>query len=260
MADRVKYFLLGLLFLVVAGVIAYDRWNSRDGLPEDGTAEYEMAADKNNASTIFIGPGLDENGATKERPHEEPPSVDEELELVDAPPFRGDGLGLGKRNGDHVIKEEPQPQPRPQPTPAARTHVVRSGEALEKIARLYYEPGEVYKGIQLIVKANSIANPNRISKGDKLVIPAMSSGARPTVDIVRTPNRKATASKPATKKKSGGIPSVYVVRASDGDLYKILRRFYGRSGEGARIVRVMEANNLVSVNVKAGTRIKMPNR
>ena len=27
MADRVNYFLLGLLFLIVAGVIAYDRWN-----------------------------------------------------------------------------------------------------------------------------------------------------------------------------------------------------------------------------------------
>ena len=31
MVDRIKYFLLGLLFLIVAGVIAYDRWNTDEG-------------------------------------------------------------------------------------------------------------------------------------------------------------------------------------------------------------------------------------
>ena len=38
MADRVKYFLLGLLFLVVAGVIAYDKWNAPGAVPETADA------------------------------------------------------------------------------------------------------------------------------------------------------------------------------------------------------------------------------
>ncbi|MGH7163259.1 MAG: hypothetical protein ACREID_07230, partial [Planctomycetota bacterium] len=50
MADRVKYFLLGLLFLVVAGVIAYDRWNSAD---ETAVA---AAARPEDRVAIRIGP------------------------------------------------------------------------------------------------------------------------------------------------------------------------------------------------------------
>jgi hypothetical protein len=60
--------------------------------------------------------------------------------------------------------------------------------------------------------------------------------------------------------ESCGTPSTYVVKSSDGDLYKICRKFYGSSGEGARVPRIMAANNLFSVNVKAGTRLKLPPR
>ena len=47
MVDRVKYFLLGLLFLIVAGVIAYDRWN---------TDEYQEPAQDETVSVRFTEP------------------------------------------------------------------------------------------------------------------------------------------------------------------------------------------------------------
>ena len=257
MADRVKYFLLGLLFLVVAGVIAYDRWNSHEGLPEGDIASGEQAANKNNMSTIFIGRDIDEENAPEKE------SVLPEPELDDAPPFEGGDLDLGPPN--RTVKEKPYIPVRPEPKPSSkRVHVVKGGEALEKISRIYYESGDVYKGIQLIVKANSLANPNHISEGQSLIIPAMASSApRRKVEVLRTPNTKRTepgSTKPTPKKKATGVPSVYVVKKSDGDLYKICRRFYGRTGEGARIPRIMAANNLWSVNVKPGTKLKLPKR
>ena len=50
------------------------------------------------------------------------------------------------------------------------------------------------------------------------------------------------------------------MKAGDKDLYKICRKFYGRSGEGARVVQIMNMNNLVSARVKAGTKLKLPRK
>ena len=47
MVDRVKYFLLGLLFLIVAGVITYDRWN---------TDEYQEPPQDETVSVRFTDP------------------------------------------------------------------------------------------------------------------------------------------------------------------------------------------------------------
>jgi LysM repeat protein len=138
---------------------------------------------------------------------------------------------------------------------------VKSGEALEKISRRYY-PDEVYKGIQLIVKANGLRNANVISEGQKLVIPAMSTRGtrRPTVVNGNrgTGTNTRSGARTASRTPSSGVPSTYVVKSSDGDLYKICRRFYGRTGEGARVARIMEMNGLWTVNLKAGAKLKLP--
>ena len=49
------------------------------------------------------------------------------------------------------------------------------------------------------------------------------------------------------------VPNTYTVKKSDGDLYAICRRFFGRRGEGARVARIMQRNKLWSANVKPGT-------
>ncbi len=47
MADRVKYFLLGLLFLVVVSAISYDVWTGRDLEPAGGE----------NTASLSVRPG-----------------------------------------------------------------------------------------------------------------------------------------------------------------------------------------------------------
>ncbi|MDH3590742.1 MAG: hypothetical protein OER88_02620, partial [Planctomycetota bacterium] len=52
MADRVKYFVLGVLFLVVAGVIAFDRWNS----PQDSTPVADRGDEDDGSFKLVVGP------------------------------------------------------------------------------------------------------------------------------------------------------------------------------------------------------------
>jgi len=237
MADRVKYFLLGLLFLVVAGVIAFDRWNSRESL---GPGPESARADEDEGKLWF---------SPAER--EEEPRVEEER--VAERPERGRSMRIDPNPEPEPPRPEPTPPPRPAPEPEPaddRIHVVESGDTLGEIAARYY-PGRVQEGIRLIAKANGISNPNHISIDDKLVIPASASSAGARKPIVER--------KPATERKRG-IPSSYTVKSGDGNLYQILRKFYGRAGEGARVVKVMEMNDLISTRVPAGTVLKLPKK
>ena len=48
------------------------------------------------------------------------------------------------------------------------------------------------------------------------------------------------------------------VKSGDGNLYAICRRFYGASGQGARVARVMALNKMWSAEVKAGKVLRLP--
>ena len=251
MSDRVKYFLLGLLFLVVAGVIAFDRLNNTNPAPNST----EVARENANAGETWIKPPLKE-------PKDDPkPNFGERFGKRD--PAKNDSTGPGliidpnagrgaqaKKNDTPAIippvnrTPDPKPEPKPEPVGASKTHVVRSGETLESISKRHY-PGQVYRGIKLISSANNIRNPNHISINQRLIIPAMDSRGTRQPTVARQPN-------------TGGIPSTYTVRSSDADLYAICRRFYGRAGEGKRTREIMKLNGLVSVYVEAGTKLKLP--
>jgi LysM repeat protein len=238
MTDRVKYFLLGLLFLVVAGVIAFDRWNSREALMGSSEDARRAARDDGNSGDTIVNPPIDDK--TNSRLTIDPaPEPDPNL-----PPFP---------SPDPRPAPDPEPAPGPAPGPgplakpaASKTHVVKSGESLEAISRLYY-PGKVHAGIKLIATANKIENVNRIRERQRLVIPAMNARG------VRKPQVQ-------TANKNTRVPSTYTVLASDGDLYSICRRYYGGKGEGRRIKEIMGLNNLWSANVRAGTVLKLPPR
>lgn len=241
MTDRVKYFVLGLLFLVVAGVIAFDRWSSRDAILGSSDENSQSARDDANSGEIWVRPPAD-------------PSKRSPLIIEPGP----DDPELPIRNKKKP-KVFPQPNPAPGPIPgpnpvvrptpsptSAKMHVVKSGETLEAISRQYY-PGKVYAGVKLIASANKIENLNRIKERQKLIIPAMNTQG----------NRKPIA---PVVDRSTTVPSTYTVKASDGDLYSICRRYYGRKGEGRRIKEIMALNNLWSANVSAGTTLKLPPR
>ncbi|MHC4341570.1 MAG: LysM peptidoglycan-binding domain-containing protein [Planctomycetota bacterium] len=228
MVDRFKYFLLGLLFLVVAGVIAYDRWNSVD----------EVAVGEESRVDVTSGGAL--------------PLITElaepEIELPAVPPVERTIPFEELRPEPVPAATPPRPQPpikrRPDPIPQARVvHVVQSGENLEAIALRYYN---TRRGIAWIQEANSLRDRNRIFVNQKLVIPARKES------VVRRSTSRAAASKK--------IPSTYEVKSGDGNLYAICRRFYGASGEGARVARIMELNGLYSADVTPGTKLTLPPR
>jgi len=240
MADRVKYFLLGVLFLVVAGVIAYDRWNSPGEPPPQDVAVHD-GSDTGDDFEMDVRPDLKVDPGTKTAQetlpaHVGPAEAHPEAQrqpLPDTPPAR----------------EEPTAAPRPDPKPAPvavpdKTHVIRKGETLEAIAIKYYGTRD---GIRWIVDANHLGNANRIFANQKLIIPAM-----------KEITKEKGSGDAAPEKSSGKVPSRYRVKEGDGNLYAICRRIYGQEGQGARVSRVMELNHLWSADVKAGTLLILP--
>jgi len=229
MADRVKYFLLGLLFLVVAGVIAYDRWNSVDA-PEvpKGDASAHM--------TIAVEPPVT-------TPSPPPPRVDPEPAV---PPPLSAADRSAKRDAE-VRDELPPPSlPAVKAVPQPVYHIVADDENLEAIAMRYYKTA---KGIDWIVDANGLRDANFIRAKQKLLIPPSPEGAAPK------PPDEAARTKPDAKP---ALPATYRVRSGESDLYAICRKLYGADGLGARVARVMEANQLYSASVAAGTLLRLP--
>jgi len=233
MADRVKYFLLGLLFLVVAGVIAYDRWNAAP--PE--------VADRSDDSgwEVFVGTQTPSPPAKELSVPSTPAKSAKPATTKPTPPAVRP-----------VRRQPPVPKPLPKPVveirpPARKVHIIKAGETLESIALHYYK---TRKGIQWIVDANSLKDPNRVYENQKLVIPARK---------VNPPKPQAPP-RPATSPSKLPADGRYTVKSSDGDLYAICRRFYGAKGEGARVARIMELNHLWSAEVKSGTVLILPQK
>jgi nucleoid-associated protein YgaU len=101
--------------------------------------------------------------------------------------------------------------PATQPTDSAqRTHIVQPGEMLSTIAAATYGSSRKWK---LIAAANPSINPNRLSPGTKLIIPALSAASEATA---------VTA--------SATIDSLtqYEVQPSDS-LYRISMKLYGKA-------------------------------
>ena len=143
MADRVKYFLLGVLFLVVAGVIAYDKWNSAGASKEVAD---RSAGDTGDNWDVSVPP--QQEPLKVEPGKEEAPLTPEEQKRLDLPPQPDPSA---KGTGGDVPKEAaktPQPaEPKPvAPAPAPKTHVIKKGETLEAIAIEYYGRGRASSG------------------------------------------------------------------------------------------------------------------
>jgi LysM repeat protein len=244
MADRVKYFLLGVLFLVVAGVIAYDRWNSA-GEPRDIA---DRGGDTDTVGDIVMapvkGPERREDGAQLNVDPNATPIDPANVNPAPAPGPKEPAVQ------PEPVRVEPKPAPPKEEPKAApdKTHVVRKGDTLEAIAIKYYGSRD---GIERIVTANKLGNRNRIFANQKLIIPAKKEIAKEG----GSGGTKAAAAKPAA---SGKNSSRYTVKDTDGDLYAICRRIYGANGLSARVHEVMKLNHLYSRDVKTGTILILP--
>lgn len=116
-------------------------------------------------------------------------------------------------------------------------YVVQPNDSLWSIAENKYNDG--YKWTE-IAKANSIANPGTIFKGDKLVIPAISTSAtNQTTTTLKLPLNDTT----------------YVIQRGD-DLWGIAVREYG---DGYQWVKIAQANNLSNPNlIHVDNTLKIP--
>jgi LysM repeat protein len=237
MADRVKYFVLGLLFLVVAGVIAYDNWNSK-GTPD------QVVANGSDADRVDLVVGGEKESTAGENRGGLSIAPEPEPEPEPAPKPEPKPKPVPEPEPKPAPKPEPKPAPKPGPEMRDRTHVVQSGESLERIAIKYYG---TRRGIDWIVERNGLANPNRIFAKQKLIIPARKE--------LNAPVKKKTTHK--ADKPAGEIPSRYTVKSGE-DLYSICRRFYGSKGLAARVDRVMDLNQLWKAEVKPGAILILP--
>jgi LysM repeat protein len=237
MADRVKYFVLGLLFLVVAGVIAYDNWNSK-GTPD------QVVASGGDSDRVEVTVGGEEDNAREANRGGLSITPEPEPEPEPAPKPDPEPAPKPTPKPEPAPKPDPEPAPKPAPEMRDRTHIVQSGESLERIAIKYYG---TRRGIGWIVERNGLANPNRIYAKQKLIIPARKE--------LNAPAAKKTARK--VSKPSGEIPSRYTVKSGE-DLYAICRRFYGPKGLAARVDRVMDLNQLWKAEVKPGAVLILP--
>lgn len=220
MVDRVKYFLLGLLFLVVAGVIAYDRWNTPVGADENRT---------NGArADVHAAPAPELDPPPLNVPHDPLPNEDP------------DEKKAAKPEPKPVQPKPLPPKPKPAPPAKARVHVVKSGENLEGIAVRYYK---TRAGVVWIVEANALKDKNKIFLNQKLIIPARKDLDKPAA--ITRPRKPAV------------LPSEYKVKSGE-DLYDICRRFYGGTGLAARVAGVMRRNSLWTAKVKSGTVLSLP--
>lgn len=249
MADRVKYFLLGVLFLVVAGVIAYDRWNTgaadshlADDPNEDTGTEIELAV-RNDPPKAATAPP--EDGQPKATPESKQEPAPASGNRQPAPLHDLTGPVAPRSEPKNEPKSPPKVEPKPEPKPEPdRTHVIRKGETLEAIAIRYYGTRD---GIPWIVNANGLPNANRIYANQKLVIPARK-------EITK---ERGSGDGGAAKSAGKSHGSRYTVKQGDGDLYAICQRLYG-SAQPAQVTRIMELNQLWSANVKAGTVLILP--
>ncbi len=151
--------------------------------------------------------------------------------------------------------------------PKAKTHVVKSGEILPVIAKLYYgeDQGNRRIVIQKLYEANTsvLKSPDRVCVGQKLTIPSLDELLNTSGGVVKAPGptkgvfeKIAEVFKPVEKKDIGSI-SEYVVREGD-DLWSIAKQNLGDGKRYAEIVRLNKGKIKNANDIVVGARLKIP--
>lgn len=142
---------------------------------EGGLRLLERFANAESPLNVSYGPletGLfrlhDHRIRSRKRQPETDAIVQAEVELTFVR-FASGGYTGGAKTPTVATPAKPKATPAKVPPKAVpRTYVVRSGDTLSKIAARFYGDADRFRDI---AAANKIANPNRISVGQKLIIP-----------------------------------------------------------------------------------------
>jgi LysM repeat protein len=128
------------------------------------------------------------------------------------------------------------------PAPAARTHVVKKGDSLWKIAKLEnVSVGE-------LARANKLSKTSTLKIGQKLTIP-VSKSETPTVAAATVAPISTDSAAPAVAADVSGAN--YTVKSGDS-LWKIARR------QSVTVAAIKQANNLSSDSLKIGQKLRIP--
>jgi len=226
--------LLGILALIAAAVILVSVWMGPDRGSEKAVSEpvgqtepahhQQVTSDLDQllqriqekeaeSSALAQGEGTPGTLELGRSPTERDVDVAEGL-------LRDSETQISEQLDDKEPREVPLiPQEKePEEPPATVTHVVKKGESLSGISRLYYDaPGRW----RLIVEANKdlVKDPNRIRPGMKLVIPFPPSARAKKLGKAGGNARMLGVKTPVPGKK------IYEVRKGD-TLYKIAAKFY----------------------------------
>jgi nucleoid-associated protein YgaU len=155
----------------------------------------------------------------------------------------------------------------PVAAPELKTHVVKQGESLPVIAKLYYgsEEGNRRIVIQKLYEANSrvLKSPDQVRVGDKLLIPTLDAMLNPSTGIVKTPNPSESLLekfsgmfKKVDEKESASV-SEYMVQEGDS-LWSIAQRTLGDGNRYKEIVKLNKDAIKNASDIAVGTRLKIP--
>lgn len=131
-----------------------------------------------------------------------------------------------------------------QPATAARTHVVKKGDSLWKIAKLESV------SVGDLTRANNLTKTSMLKIGQKLQIPASAKAEQVTTATASViPTGGVTPSAEATIPEGSG--PLYTVKSGDS-LWKIARQ------QNVSVAAIKQANSLSSDALKVGQKLHMP--
>jgi nucleoid-associated protein YgaU len=266
-ADAKVGLLLGLFFIVVIAFLV-------NGLPN--FIQEEKPSTPGNAIITPTGPDMPlDNRVVADavprlyRPRIQTPAAEPigQETISDTPPatpeqFEIPAAVLPPQDPIVVNTEFPVVVPE---TPKTRIHVVKSGETLPVIAKMYYgdEDGNRRIVIQKLYEANAnvLKSPDRICVEDKLVIPSLDNLLGASNPVVRAPNPSQTLLKkfPNVLERLGkdDVKSISEYEVREGEsLWSIAKT---QLGDGNRYKEIASLNKIKDVDsVPVGTRLTLP--
>jgi LysM repeat protein len=149
----------------------------------------------------------------------------------------------GPAPANSLAPAAPPPAPEAAPAPAVRTHVVKKGDSLWKIAKA--------EGVSVgeLSRANNLSKTSALKIGQKLTIPAAKTEV-PTVAAasVAPVSTDATAVAAPAADVSGAN---YTVKSGDS-LWKVARQ------QHVTVAALKQVNNLTSDSLKVGQKLRIP--
>ena len=172
-----------------------------------------------------------------------------------------------QRQAPVVVVNNPPAVVQDAEAPKAKTHVVKSGEILPVIAKIYYgeEQGNRRIVIQKLYEANTgvLKSPDRVCVGQKLTIPSLEELLNTSGGVVKAPSptkgvfEKISDAFKRVEKEDIDSVSEYVVREGD-NLWSIAQQTLGDGNRYKEIARMNKGTIKRANDVVIGTRLKIP--